>query len=137
MRIIGVESVAAPSMHASLQRGAIADTPVKVTLADGIAVKKVGKNTFPIIGKLVDEVVLVEEEEIAQAIVSLLERSKLLVEGAGAVTLAALLNGKVDADGEDGMPAFRWEYRCQDHLHRGGARSFSRRPLSEAEGGTG
>ncbi|WP_243370147.1 threonine ammonia-lyase [Geotalea sp. SG265] len=97
VRIIGVESVAAPSMHGSLQRGKITEMPLKVSLADGIAVKRVGKNTFPIIRELVDEVVLVEEEEIAQAIVSLLERSKLLVEGAGAVTLAAILNDKVDA----------------------------------------
>lgn len=97
VRIIGVESVAAPSMHSSLGLGKITETPVRVTLADGIAVKKVGRNTFPIIQELVDEVILVEEEEVAQAIVTLLERSKMLVEGAGAVTLAALMNGKVSA----------------------------------------
>ncbi len=97
VRIVGVESFAAPSMHSSLLQGKIAETAVKVTLADGIAVKKVGHNTFPIIQELVDEVVLVEEEEIALAIVSLLERSKMLVEGAGAVPLAALMAGKVDA----------------------------------------
>lgn len=96
VRIIGVESAAAPSMHFSLGRGKITEIPLSVTLADGIAVKRVGKNTFPIVRELVDEVVLVEEEEIAQAIVALLERSKLLVEGAGAVTLAALMNGKVE-----------------------------------------
>lgn len=95
VRIIGVESAAAPSMHFSLEKGKITETPLSVTLADGIAVKQVGKNTFPIVRELVDEVVLVGEEEIAQAIVALLERSKLLVEGAGAVTLAALMNGKV------------------------------------------
>ena len=95
VRIIGVESAAAPSMHFSLGKGKITEIPLSVTLADGIAVKRVGKNTFPIVRELVDEVVLVEEEEIAQAIVALLERSKLLVEGAGAVTLAALMNGKV------------------------------------------
>ena len=94
VRIIGVESAAAPSMHYSLKKGEIVETPLAVSLADGIAVKRVGKNTFPIVRELVDEVVLVEEEEIAQAIVALLERTKLLVEGAGAVTLAALLNGK-------------------------------------------
>jgi threonine dehydratase len=97
IRIIGVESVAAPSMHFSLKKGEIVESPVSVSLADGIAVKKVGQNTFPIVRELVDEVVLVEEEEIAQAIVALLERTKLLVEGAGAVTLAALLYGKVPA----------------------------------------
>jgi threonine dehydratase len=97
VRIIGVESAAAPSMHFSLKRGEIVDTQLTVSLADGIAVKRVGKNTFPVVRELVDEVVLVEEEEIAQAIVALLERTKLLVEGAGAVALAALLNGKVPA----------------------------------------
>ncbi|RNC70747.1 MAG: threonine ammonia-lyase [Desulfuromonadales bacterium] len=94
VRIIGVESKAAPSMHYSLKKGKVLETPLSVTLADGIAVKRVGKNTFPIVRDLVDEVVLVEEEEIALAIVALLERTKLLVEGSGAVTLAAALNGK-------------------------------------------
>ncbi|WP_298437586.1 threonine ammonia-lyase [Geobacter sp.] len=94
VRIIGVESKAAPSMHYSVKKGKILEAPLTVTLADGIAVKKVGKNTFPIVRELVDEVVLVDEEEIALAIVALLERTKLLVEGAGAVTLAALLNGR-------------------------------------------
>jgi threonine dehydratase len=82
-------------MHYSLRKGKIVSTPLTVSLADGIAVKKVGRKTFPIVRELVDEVVLVEEEEIAQAIVALLERTKLLVEGAGAVTLAALLNRRV------------------------------------------
>ncbi len=95
IRIIGVESAAAPSMHHSLQKGKVIDVPVTVTLADGIAVKRVGNNTFPIVRDLVDEVVLVEEEEIALAIVALLERTKLLVEGSGAVPLAALMAGKV------------------------------------------
>ncbi|AAR33818.1 threonine ammonia-lyase [Geobacter sulfurreducens] len=95
VRIIGVETAAAPSAHYSLQKGKIVQVPVTVTLADGIAVKKPGVNTFPIIRDLVDEVVLVEEEEIALAIVALLERTKLLVEGAGAVPLAALLNRRV------------------------------------------
>jgi threonine dehydratase len=95
VRVIGVEAAAAPSMHYSLKKGKIVEAPLGLSLADGIAVKKVGRNTFPVVRELVDEVVLVEEEEIAQAIVALLERTKLLVEGAGAVTLAALLNGKI------------------------------------------
>jgi len=93
VRIIGVESKAAPGMHNSLQAGKVLETPVTVSLADGIAVKKVGSKTFPIIQNLVDEIVLVDEEDISLAIVALLERTKLLVEGAGAVTLAALLSG--------------------------------------------
>jgi threonine dehydratase len=96
IRVIGVEAAAAPSMHYSLKKGKIMEAPLAVSLADGIAVKRVGKKTFPIVRELVDEVVLVEEEEIAQAIVALLERTKLLVEGAGAVTLAALLNRRVE-----------------------------------------
>ncbi len=95
VRVIGVEAAAAPSMHYSLKKGKIVEAPLTLSMADGIAVKKVGRNTYPIVRDLVDDVVLVEEEEIAQAIVALLERTKLLVEGAGAVTLAALLNGKI------------------------------------------
>lgn len=95
IRIIGVESKAAPGMYSSLQKGKICETPVTVSLADGIAVKQVGRNTFPIVQSLVDEVVLVDEEDISLAIVALLERTKLLVEGAGAVPLAAILSGAV------------------------------------------
>jgi len=95
VRVIGLQAAKAPSVWQSLARGKIMQAPVSLTLADGIAVKKPGKNTFPVIRDLVDEIVLVEEEEIAQAIVALLERTKLLVEGAGAVGLAALMHGKV------------------------------------------
>lgn len=95
VRIIGVESAAAPSMQQALMQGEVVTVPIRASLADGIAVKTVGSATFPVVRDLVDEVVLVEEEEIAQAIVSLLERNKLMVEGAGAVGLAALLNGRV------------------------------------------
>jgi threonine dehydratase len=92
VRIIGVESMAAPSMSASFAAGRPTERPVKVTLADGIAVKLPGARTVPVICDCVDEIVQVEEEDIALAIVSLLEKTKMLVEGAGAVTLAAVLN---------------------------------------------
>lgn len=95
IRIIGVESVAAPSMSASFAVGKPTEHPVRVTLADGIAVKLPGSKTLPFICDLVDEIVQVEEEDIALAIVSLLEKTKMLVEGAGAVTLAALLNRRI------------------------------------------
>lgn len=95
VRIIGVETAAAPCMYRAVQDNRISEVPLSVTIADGIAVKKAGQQTMPIIRDLVDELVLVEEEEIALAIVALLEKRKLLVEGAGAVTLAALLNNKV------------------------------------------
>lgn len=99
VRIIGIESQAAKSMSVSFQTGKPCETPVSVTLADGIAVKLPGKKTLPVILDYVDEIVLVEEEEIAQAIVSLLERTKLLVEGAGAVPLAAVLHNKIQGLG--------------------------------------
>jgi threonine dehydratase len=95
VRIIGVEAKAAPSMYDSVHKGKVLEAPLSVTLADGIAVKRVGANTFPIVRQLVDEIVLVDEEDISLAIVALLERTKLLVEGAGAVPLAALLAGAV------------------------------------------
>lgn len=95
VRIIGVESVAAASMSASFASRKPTEKPVSVTLADGIAVKLPGSRTVPIICDLVDEIVQVEEEEIALAIVSLLEKTKMLVEGAGAVTLAAIQNRRI------------------------------------------
>ena len=95
VRIIGVESTAAPSMSASFAAGKPTERPVHVTLADGIAVKLPGMRTVPVICELVDEIVQVEEEDVALAIVSLLEKTKMLVEGAGAVTLAAVLNRRV------------------------------------------
>lgn len=95
VRIIGVESTAAPSMSASFAAGKPVEQPVSITLADGIAVKLPGSKTVPVICAQVDEIIQVEEEDIALAIVSLLEKTKMLVEGAGAVTLAAVLNRRI------------------------------------------
>ncbi|HWI41844.1 MAG TPA: pyridoxal-phosphate dependent enzyme, partial [Verrucomicrobiae bacterium] len=95
VRVIGVEAAGAPSMQVSVAQGGVREVPVRVGLADGIAVKRPGDLTFPLVRDLVDDVVLVEEEEIALAIVGLLERAKLMVEGAGAVTVAALLNRRI------------------------------------------
>ena len=64
------------------------------TIADGIAVRRAGTVTFPVVAKYVDEIVTVDEDEIASAILVLLEREKTLAEGAGATALAALLQGK-------------------------------------------
>lgn len=101
VRVIGVESQAAPSMSASFAVGRPVEKPVTVTLADGIAVKRPGRLTVPVIKNCVDEIVRVQEEDIALAIVSLLEKTKMLVEGAGAVTLAAILNkGVADLEGK-------------------------------------
>lgn len=94
IRVVGVEAASAPATLLSRQAGAITTLAAARSLADGIALKQVGTLTFPVIEALVDEIVTVEEEEIAHAIVGLMEKSKLVVEGAGAVGLAALLYGK-------------------------------------------
>jgi threonine dehydratase len=97
VRVIGVEAAGcAPYVH-SLQQGEIQPVRQTETIADGIAVKRPGEVTFPIIQELVDDVITVTDAEIGQAIVHLLERSKAVVEGAGAVGLAALLAGRVSA----------------------------------------
>lgn len=95
VRVIGVESMAAHAVSDSFLAGMACESPVSVTLADGIAVKRPGKKTFPVIRACVDDIIMVEEEEIALAIVSLLERTKLLVEGAGAVPLAAVMHERI------------------------------------------
>jgi threonine dehydratase len=101
IKIIGVEAKGASSMYESLQRGYPWELPAIKTIADGIAVKLPGAKTFPLVKKLVDDMVLVEEEEIAGAILTFIEQEKLLVEGAGAVPLAALWENKVALAGED------------------------------------
>jgi len=95
VRVIGVEAEAAPSARASRDAGRIVATTATDTIADGIAVKRVGEVTFPLIERYVDEIVLVSEEEIAAAVLLLLEREKTLAEGAGAAAMAALAARKV------------------------------------------
>lgn len=93
LRIIGVQAAGSPSALLSRRKGQPVTLPTARSLADGIVVKRLGELTFPLIEALVDDLVTVTEEEIAQAIVSLLEKAKLVAEGAAAVTLAALLYG--------------------------------------------
>jgi threonine dehydratase len=95
VRIIGVEASAAASALASRRAGRIVATESADTIADGIAVKRLGDLTFPLIERYVDDIVVVDEVEIAGAVHMLLERQKLLAEGAGAVALAALVTGKI------------------------------------------
>jgi threonine dehydratase len=99
-RIIGVQAAGCAPYLDSLRDGAPTTARAIQTIADGIAVKRPGEVTFRIIQDVVDDVVSVTDEEICQAIVLLLERGKLLVEGAGAVSLAALLSDKVEARGQ-------------------------------------
>ncbi len=95
VNIIGVQSAACPSAYESYRKGKITRVESKQSIADGISVKQVGELNFHIIRNFVDDVVLVEEDHIASAILLLLERKKILAEGAGAVSLGALLNGSV------------------------------------------
>ncbi|RJP24626.1 MAG: threonine ammonia-lyase [Candidatus Omnitrophota bacterium] len=89
-KLYGIQAKEAPAMKVSLDSGRIIPMKPSPTLADGIAVKSVGHLTFPVIQKYVDDIILVDEEEIAAAIMTLLEVEKTLVEGAGAAPLAAL-----------------------------------------------
>lgn len=100
IRIIGVQAAGASTIAPSLEKGGPVSLESVDTMADGIAVRNVGQTTFPIIQRLVDEVVTVDEPEIAAAILYLLERAKVVGEGAGAVTLAAAMHHKVDLKGK-------------------------------------
>ncbi len=100
-RVIGVEAAASPGAVASLAAGKPVHLESSDTLADGIAVKRIGDLSFPIIRDLVDEMVVVDEEEIVRAIFFLMESEKMVVEGGGAVGVAALLTGKVRPKPED------------------------------------
>ncbi len=97
IKVIGVQASAIASMKASVDAGKLVELPAGTTIADGIAVRRPGDYTFEMIRRYVDDIVTVDEEEIANAILLLLEREKSVVEGAGAVSLAALLNGKIPA----------------------------------------
>ncbi|KUK45549.1 MAG: threonine ammonia-lyase [Methanothrix sp.] len=94
-RIVGVQAAACPSALTALREGKRVSVRAEKSLADGISVKEIGEANFPIIREKVDDIVLVEEVEISSAVLALLERKKILAEGAGAVPLAALLSSKI------------------------------------------
>ncbi len=98
--IIGVEAAGAACFRASLDAGELRTLPAITTIADGIAVKRPGALTYSIIEKLVDDVVLVKDEAIINAVLLLMERCKMLVEGAGAAGLAAILSGAIQLKGK-------------------------------------
>ena len=94
IRIVAVETAAAPSFSASLAAGRPTQVPIHPTLADGLAVGRVGELSFPLAAPLVDQVVTVDEAELSLAVLRLLELEKTVVEGAAASALAALLGGR-------------------------------------------
>ncbi|MFO7245663.1 MAG: threonine ammonia-lyase [Thermaerobacter sp.] len=95
VRVVGVQPRAAPALYRSIQAGRLVPGESARTIADGLAVKEPRERTFQLIRRYVDDMVLVEEDEIAAAIFMLLERSRLVVEGAGAAAVAALESGRV------------------------------------------
>ena len=105
-RVVGVQAEGAESAVRSLEAGEVIERESVDTIADGIATRKVGEATFEVIRERVDEVVTVSDPEIADAVTSLLERSKTLVEGAGAVSLVAAIEDRFEYDdGETIVPA--------------------------------
>jgi len=94
VKVIGVQSSAFPAMKNSLDAGKLESVEGMQTIADGISVKKPGEFTFKIINELIDEIVLVDDSQIVKAMFLLMERTKLVVEPAGAISLAYLLDKK-------------------------------------------
>jgi len=95
VRVIAVQAAAMAAYPRSLAAGRPVEIEARPTIADGIALRKPGEVTFPLVAEWIDEVVTVGEDDIAEAMVLLLERARLVVEGAGAVGVAALLTGAV------------------------------------------
>ena len=96
VKVYGVQAAGAPSMYKSIKDGQIEELPSVSTIADGIAVKKPGDLTYEICSKYVDEIVTVTDDEISAAILALMEKHKLVTEGAGAIAVAAAMFDKLD-----------------------------------------
>jgi threonine dehydratase len=95
IRIIGAQAAACPSASEAIAAGSPVRVTARPTIADGIRVAESGARTFPVLKELVDQVVLATEDEIADAMLLLLERKHIVAEGAGAAPLAAFLNGLI------------------------------------------
>ena len=100
VKVYGVQSAGAPSMYLSIAQKSIQTLPSVNTFADGIAVKTPGELTFELCSQYVDEITTVTDDEVATAILSLIEKQKLISEGAGAVSVAAALFGKFPIKGK-------------------------------------
>lgn len=101
IKVYGVQSAGAPSMKESIDNNRIERLTSVSTIADGIAVKEPGKNTFELCSKYVDEIVTVTDDEVSTAILAMLEDQKLITEGAGAVAVAAVMFNKLPVDGKN------------------------------------
>ena len=100
VKVYGVQVAGAPSMYNSVKDGEIESLCSVSTIADGIAVKKPGENTFRYVSEYVDEIALVTDDEVASAILALIEKQKMIAEGAGATAVAAVMANKFDLKGK-------------------------------------
>ena len=100
VKVYGVQAAGAPSMYNSVKDGEIECLSSVSTIADGIAVKKPGENTFRYVSEYVDEVALVTDDEVSSAILALIEKQKMIAEGAGATAVAAVMFDKFHLKGK-------------------------------------
>jgi threonine dehydratase len=100
VQVFGVQPARLPSMQVAIAEGKPVTLSPAATIADGIAVRRAGDRTLPLVQKYVDQIVTVDEEEIANAVLLLLEREKTLAEGAGAAAMAAVVNHKLPLSGK-------------------------------------
>ena len=100
VKVYGVQAAGAPSMFNSIKNGKIECLESVSTIADGIAVKQPGENTYDLVSKYVDDIVLVSDDEVASAILALIEKQKMIAEGAGAVSVAAVMFDKFGLSGK-------------------------------------
>ena len=100
VKVYGVQAAGAPSMYRSVKDGEMECLQGVSTIADGIAVKQPGENTFSLVREYVDEIALVSDDEVSSAILALIEKQKMIAEGAGAVAVAAVMAGKFDLKGK-------------------------------------
>ena len=100
IKVYGVQAAGAPSMYNAIHHGKIETLDAVSTIADGIAVKKPGEITFDMVSKYVDDIAVVTEDEISSAILALIEKQKMIAEGAGAVSVAAAMFNKFPIQGK-------------------------------------
>ena len=100
VKVYGVQAAGAPSMYNSVKDGEIECLSSVSTIADGIAVKKPGENTFRYVSEYVDEIALVTDDEVSSAILALIEKQKMIAEGAGATAVAAIMFDKFNLKGK-------------------------------------
>lgn len=100
VKVYGVQMAGAPSMYNSVKDGSIQCLESVSTIADGIAVKQPGENTYELVKEYVDEIALVSDDEVASAILALIEKQKMIAEGAGAAAVAAVMFDKFNLQGK-------------------------------------